>query len=57
MVIATPLVFTYGSHLSRVSAGVFPPNVFLGLALRAAATGASGVKSAEVLLLPEPYVQ
>jgi hypothetical protein len=39
-VVATPIVFTYANNSSRASAGVFQPSVFLGLALRAAATAA-----------------
>src|SRR5437588_11805897 len=37
-VVATSMVFTHGSHSSSASAGVFQPSVFLGRALRAAAT-------------------
>ncbi|MBM7487858.1 hypothetical protein ACVWWI_006591 [Bradyrhizobium sp. USDA 3686] len=39
-VVATPIVFTHDSNSSSASAGVFQPKVFLGRALRAAATAA-----------------
>lgn len=39
-VVAAPIVFTHDSNWSSASAGVFQPKVFLGRALRAAATAA-----------------
>ena len=52
-VVATPIVFTHDSNSSSASAGVFQPRVFLGLALRAAATAA--IRSALWTLRSVPF--
>jgi PPP family 3-phenylpropionic acid transporter len=52
-VVATPIVFTHDSNSSSASAGVFQPRVFLGRALRAAATAA--IRSALWTLRSVPF--
>lgn len=50
---ATRILLTYRSHSSSASAGVFQPSVFLGLALRVAATAA--ISSALCTLRSVPF--
>src|SRR6266853_1583846 len=52
-VVATLIVFTDDSSSSSASAGVFQPSVFLGRALRAAAT--ADMSSALWILRSEPF--
>jgi hypothetical protein len=52
-VVATRVLLTSRNHSSSASAGVFQPSVFLGLALRAAATAA--ISSALCALKSVPF--
>src|SRR3954470_5723380 len=52
-VVATPVTFTHDSRSSSASAGVFQPSVFLGRALRAAAT--ADISSALWMLRSVPF--